>query len=257
MYVKGVRSGTLCRVFLRSRDGTGSRPAPSATAGATTAAPILSSALDLSQDRGDGGAGRRPRLLRHGRRRRPRNHIDRQPGGLDNDARPDGTRLTAAALALVVAGCGSAAPARRRLRRRSSSSGGAYGGGGDTTTEAGLDRAAPEARRAVVTVAPVPKLGKVIVDSEGFTLYDFHKDKGTTSSCYGPAPSVWPPLTTDGQAEGRRRRVRRRSWARPSARTAPPRSPTRATRSTPTPRTRSRAKPTATTSTPSAASGTR
>ena len=37
MYVKGVRSGTLCRVFLRdAARRTAPRPAPSATAGATT-----------------------------------------------------------------------------------------------------------------------------------------------------------------------------------------------------------------------------
>ena len=40
MYVKGVRSGTLCRVFLRgAARRTRLRPAPSATAGATTRTP--------------------------------------------------------------------------------------------------------------------------------------------------------------------------------------------------------------------------
>jgi predicted lipoprotein with Yx(FWY)xxD motif len=92
--------------------------------------------------------------------------------------------LTAAALALVVAGCGS-----------DSSTGGVYGGkgGGATTTPA---TTSPSEGVATVTAAVVPKLGKVIVDSDGFTLYDFHKDKGTTSSCYGGCASVWPPLLT-------------------------------------------------------------
>jgi predicted lipoprotein with Yx(FWY)xxD motif len=53
----------------------------------------------------------------------------------------------------------------------------------------------------MVTVATVPKLGKVVVDSGGFTLYDFHKDKGTTSSCYGGCASLWPPLTTTGKPQ--------------------------------------------------------
>jgi predicted lipoprotein with Yx(FWY)xxD motif len=48
----------------------------------------------------------------------------------------------------------------------------------------------------------VPKLGKVIVNEEGITLYDFHKDKGTTSSCYGACAGVWPPLTTEGKPTG-------------------------------------------------------
>jgi predicted lipoprotein with Yx(FWY)xxD motif len=94
--------------------------------------------------------------------------------------------LTAAVLAIVVAGCGG---------DDNSSTGGAYGGkGGAATTEPAA--AGPSEGSATVTVATVPELGKVIVDSDGFTLYDFHKDKGTTSSCYGGCASVWPPLTT-------------------------------------------------------------
>ena len=44
----------------------------------------------------------------------------------------------------------------------------------------------------------MPKLGPVLVDAKGFTLYDFHKDKGTTSACYGSCAKIWPPLTTAG-----------------------------------------------------------
>jgi predicted lipoprotein with Yx(FWY)xxD motif len=51
---------------------------------------------------------------------------------------------------------------------------------------------------AVVTVAKVGGLGQVIVDSKGRTLYDFHKDKGKTSSCYGGCAVAWPPLLTNG-----------------------------------------------------------
>jgi predicted lipoprotein with Yx(FWY)xxD motif len=85
---------------------------------------------------------------------------------------------------LLVAGCGSS---------DSSSSGGAYGGGAETTATA---QTSPSEGVATIKVASVPKLGKVVVDSDGFTLYDFHKDKGTTSSCYGACAGVWPPLTT-------------------------------------------------------------
>ena len=68
--------------------------------------------------------------------------------------------FTAVALAaLVVAGCGSS----------SSSSGGAYGGGGGESTAAATTTAtAPQgAGVAVVSVSSVPKLGKIVVDSEG------------------------------------------------------------------------------------------
>jgi predicted lipoprotein with Yx(FWY)xxD motif len=42
------------------------------------------------------------------------------------------------------------------------------------------------------------KLGNILVDGSGRTLYLFEKDKGTTSSCYGACASAWPPYTTTG-----------------------------------------------------------
>lgn len=49
-----------------------------------------------------------------------------------------------------------------------------------------------------VSTATNPKLGEIVVSSHGLTLYDFRKDKGTRSACYGSCASVWPPLTTSG-----------------------------------------------------------
>lgn len=54
----------------------------------------------------------------------------------------------------------------------------------------------PKGEVAVVKVMNTPDLGKVIVDSKGMTLYDFHKDKGKTSACYGECAVAWPPLLT-------------------------------------------------------------
>jgi len=99
-----------------------------------------------------------------------------------------------AALALIamlaIAGCGSSNDSS------SSSSGGAYGSGEESTKPASAEGTA-----AVVTAASAPKLGKIIVDSKGFTLYDFHKDKGTTPACYGGCAQVWPPLITEGKPQ--------------------------------------------------------
>lgn len=39
-------------------------------------------------------------------------------------------------------------------------------------------------------------LGTILVDSKGITLYDFVKDKGTASVCYGACAALWPPLLT-------------------------------------------------------------
>ena len=42
-------------------------------------------------------------------------------------------------------------------------------------------------------------LGRILVDGKGITLYDFAKDKGTTSTCYGACAALWPPLVTKGK----------------------------------------------------------
>ncbi len=104
--------------------------------------------------------------------------------------------LAVAVLIAAVAGCGSS---------DSESEGtGAYGGGGGSASETsgGSAKAAggttTSRGSATVTSASVPKLGRVLVDSRGFTLYDFHKDKGAKSSCYGACAANWPPLTTEG-----------------------------------------------------------
>jgi len=58
-------------------------------------------------------------------------------------------------------------------------------------------RRGPAAGGATVAVSS-SKLGKILVDGSGRTLYLFEKDKGTTSSCYGACASGWPPYTTTG-----------------------------------------------------------
>ncbi len=101
--------------------------------------------------------------------------------------------ITALALigVLALAGCGSSDSS-------SSSSGGAYGSGEESTAKSESSGSSGGGTAAVVSAASAPKLGRILVDSKGFTLYDFHKDKGTTSACYGACASVWPPLTTEG-----------------------------------------------------------
>ena len=98
--------------------------------------------------------------------------------------------LLALSAALAIAGCGSSSDS-------SSGSGGAYGGGGSTESAAQSPPGA-ESGVAVLTVASAPKVGAVLVDAEGFTVYDFHKDEGTTSSCYGACAEGWPPVTSEG-----------------------------------------------------------
>ena len=96
---------------------------------------------------------------------------------------------------LALAGCGGGSDS-------GSSSGGAYGSGetSEATTKPAADESAGGSA-AVLSATAVGDLGKVIVDSQGMTLYNFHKDKGGKPSCYGACAQAWPPLTTDGKPE--------------------------------------------------------
>ena len=42
------------------------------------------------------------------------------------------------------------------------------------------------------------RLGRVLVNSKGHTLYLFKKDKGAKSSCYGSCATFWPPALKHG-----------------------------------------------------------
>jgi predicted lipoprotein with Yx(FWY)xxD motif len=97
--------------------------------------------------------------------------------------------LLALAATLAIAGCGGG-----------DGTGGGYGSKGTTSTETDTVEAAPnpEEGATFVSVAAVPGLGRLLVDSRGLTLYDFHGDQGTESSCYGACAKVWPPLLTAG-----------------------------------------------------------
>jgi predicted lipoprotein with Yx(FWY)xxD motif len=53
------------------------------------------------------------------------------------------------------------------------------------------------ARGTTVKVAK-SRLGRILVDSRGITLYDFVADKHGRSSCYGACATYWPPLLTKG-----------------------------------------------------------
>jgi predicted lipoprotein with Yx(FWY)xxD motif len=132
------------------------------------------------------------------------------------------TYLAAGALALfgllVIAGCGGGGSSTSKTSESAGAGGGTetaqttsnagrgYGGGEGAEEAAAEKSSAGGAAGGATTVAIVkvmntPKLGKVIVDSEGMTLYDFHKDKGTTSTCYGECAKDWPPLLTKGKAK--------------------------------------------------------
>jgi predicted lipoprotein with Yx(FWY)xxD motif len=107
--------------------------------------------------------------------------------------------------ALAVAGCGSSGSSSSSSASTESTSAGAgYGGGGYGGEEASQTAAgSTEGEAAPVSVGSAAGVGKVLVDSEGMTLYYFEKDqKGSgKSKCEGACAEAWPPLTTEGKAE--------------------------------------------------------
>jgi predicted lipoprotein with Yx(FWY)xxD motif len=78
---------------------------------------------------------------------------------------------------LVLAGCGS--------------------GGGSASAQAAAPKRA-HGKPATISVANNLKLGEILVDSQGRTLYMFEKDSATTSSCTGACAAAWPPLRSSG-----------------------------------------------------------
>jgi predicted lipoprotein with Yx(FWY)xxD motif len=47
-------------------------------------------------------------------------------------------------------------------------------------------------------VATDAKLGQILVDESGMTVYLFLSDTPTTSTCYSTCATVWPPVVTTG-----------------------------------------------------------
>jgi len=54
-------------------------------------------------------------------------------------------------------------------------------------------------REALEELGPTfAKLGQILVDGKGITVYLFVHDTGTASTCYTSCAQVWPPVLTSG-----------------------------------------------------------
>jgi predicted lipoprotein with Yx(FWY)xxD motif len=102
------------------------------------------------------------------------------------------TLALAIAGVLAVAGCGSS----------SNSSSSSESSEESTASSKEAATSEPAATTAVISVGSAPDVGKVLVDSKGFTLYYFEKDQGGKSACYGSCAKVWPPYTGTPKVEG-------------------------------------------------------
>ena len=57
------------------------------------------------------------------------------------------------------------------------------------------------AGKTTIAVASNPKLGQILVDGAGKTLYLFVADSGSSSTCYTSCAQLWPPVLTSGPAQ--------------------------------------------------------
>jgi predicted lipoprotein with Yx(FWY)xxD motif len=53
----------------------------------------------------------------------------------------------------------------------------------------------------VFAQAPAKKMGGMLTNNAGMTLYTFDKDAGGKSACNGPCATNWPPLIAGGGAK--------------------------------------------------------
>jgi len=100
------------------------------------------------------------------------------------------------AIVAIIAGCGGSGGAST-----SSGGDGGTGSGGSASKQVSNPEDIPI---AIISSGKAGDLGQVLVDSEGRTLYDFHKDKRSLysakdSACYGACAEDWPPLLTGGE----------------------------------------------------------
>jgi predicted lipoprotein with Yx(FWY)xxD motif len=102
--------------------------------------------------------------------------------------------LATGVLGLAIAGCGGSSSSSSSESETASS-------GGSNSSASEPAKAAPNADEGTtfVSLGNVAGLGMVLVNSEGVTLYDFRKDQGTESSCYGACEGFWPPLLTKAE----------------------------------------------------------
>jgi predicted lipoprotein with Yx(FWY)xxD motif len=80
----------------------------------------------------------------------------------------------------------------------------------DYGSDAGVGAAAPVPKQNVPVAAPnalirkvIPKMGAIVTDAKGWTLYRFDKDaaKPPATNCAGTCAQIWPPALTNGNPQ--------------------------------------------------------
>jgi predicted lipoprotein with Yx(FWY)xxD motif len=74
----------------------------------------------------------------------------------------------------------------------------ACGGTTQSTAAASPSPSPVAAAGMTIAVATNAKLGQILVDGKGMTVYLWVADTGTTSTCYTTCATFWPPVLTTG-----------------------------------------------------------
>jgi predicted lipoprotein with Yx(FWY)xxD motif len=101
--------------------------------------------------------------------------------------------VTAALLGMAAAACGSSDTSTTSGAGATSS--GAASSSSSSTTISSAATPTPVAQAAVVVVANNTKLGEILVNAQGATLYYYTPEKGGTIACTGSCLTNWPALT--------------------------------------------------------------
>ncbi|WP_328549510.1 MULTISPECIES: COG4315 family predicted lipoprotein [unclassified Streptomyces] len=103
---------------------------------------------------------------------------------------------TAAFVALAVGASGCSSGGGSSSATPSSEASSAASGYGKSPSAPASSASA--SAQATVKTATAGKLGTILVDAKGRTLYLFEADKSTQSTCNGSCAAAWPPLLTSG-----------------------------------------------------------
>jgi predicted lipoprotein with Yx(FWY)xxD motif len=98
----------------------------------------------------------------------------------------------AVALTLITAACGSTTQSSAAASPSPSPS------AGPSASPAASPSPSPAATGATIAVATDAKLGHILVDGKGMTVYLFVADKSTASTCYSSCAQYWPAVLTTG-----------------------------------------------------------
>jgi predicted lipoprotein with Yx(FWY)xxD motif len=108
-----------------------------------------------------------------------------------------------AAVALVATACSGGGGGQAS----GSAGGGGTTGGSAATNSSSAPSSSSSSSSAgageaeTIKTATVGKLGPILVDESGRTVYLFEKDQSSSSTCYNACANAWPPVTTSAKPQ--------------------------------------------------------